>query len=570
MKLRSKIMLIALLPVFILGIGAFMLAADRTANGIYDEAYAGMEAAALAVRDIFEIGNPGSYHIDEEGSLWKGENLNITQAVEIADHIKDNTGMDVTVFWGDTRILTSIKNEDGQRLIHTKASDAVIQKVLHDGEFYFDRSTEILGTKYVVCYTPFFQEGTREPVGMVFVGKPRSNVAEIINEIRLQMLAAITAVLLITALTVTFLVNHIVNALHKSMNLLGQIADGNLTVSIEPALANRRDEVGMLGREIKQLRDKLTAIANLLHDKSHQLDLAAAALKERTSSILQLMKGLDASSQEMSKSCIVQADDAGTAGNGVTKMGNMITANNEEIQIMHEISSQIQDMSEQAMTEMTELNKDMSRVRTSINYLEHQTKLTKESADKISSATDLIQAVASQTSLLSLNASIEAARAGEFGRGFGVVASEIQKLSVQANEAVDDIKSMTGNLTENSTHTINRMEEVQTVIKEQEKTVEQTGQVFELVKSGVQQSVNHINAVISKTDEMEAVRTDMVAAVQSSAAMAQENAASIEEMMASLESAYEEIQVLSEKADELGCLSQQMKESVGIFSVQNV
>lgn len=71
-------MLIALLPVFILGIGTFMLAANRSADGIYNEAYDGMKAAALAVRDIFEVGNPGPYHMDENGQLWKGETLNIT------------------------------------------------------------------------------------------------------------------------------------------------------------------------------------------------------------------------------------------------------------------------------------------------------------------------------------------------------------------------------------------------------------------------------------------------------------------------------------------------------------
>lgn len=115
MKLRTKILLIALLPIFLLGIGTFLLAADRTANGIYDQAYAGMQAAALAVRDIFEIGNEGAYHVDENGDVRKGSSLNISQSFEIVDHIKDNTGMDVSIFWGDTRILTSIENETGQR-----------------------------------------------------------------------------------------------------------------------------------------------------------------------------------------------------------------------------------------------------------------------------------------------------------------------------------------------------------------------------------------------------------------------------------------------------------------------
>lgn len=71
MKLRTKMMMISLLPVFVLGIGILILAADRIADGIYQEAYGGMQAAALAVRDIFEVGNKGKYHLDENGDLWK-------------------------------------------------------------------------------------------------------------------------------------------------------------------------------------------------------------------------------------------------------------------------------------------------------------------------------------------------------------------------------------------------------------------------------------------------------------------------------------------------------------------
>ena len=149
MKLRTKMMMISLLPVFVLGIGILILAADRIADGIYQEAYGGMQAAALAVRDIFEVGNKGKYHLDENGDLWKGEALNITQSVEIVDHIKETTGMDVTVFWGDTRILTSIENENGERQTQTTAPKAVTQKVLEDGEYYMDRNVEILSLIHI-------------------------------------------------------------------------------------------------------------------------------------------------------------------------------------------------------------------------------------------------------------------------------------------------------------------------------------------------------------------------------------------------------------------------------------
>lgn len=568
MKLRAKMMMIGLLPIFLLGIGIYILAADRTANGIYNEAYSGMQAAALAVRDIFEVGHKGAYTLDDQGDLWKGETLNITQAVSIVDHIKDNTGLDVTIFWGDTRILTSMKDESGQRQIHTKAPEKAVKKVLQDGDYYFDRHVDILGTEYVVCYAPFYQEHTDTPIGMIFLGKPQVFVSEIIHEIRMQMMVSVIAVLLLTALTVILLVNRIVNALGKSMGLLQQIADGNLTVQVDAALLNRADEVGMLGREILQLRDKFRAIADMLHEKSTQLDLTSTVLKDHTQTILQLMKGLDESAQEMSTSCVSQAEDASAAGSSVTQMGEMIVSSNQEIQTMYQISSQIQDMSEHTMTEILELYDDMKQVRTSIAYLSKQTVRTKESADKINRASELIAAVAAQTSLLALNASIEAARAGDLGKGFGVVASEIQKLAVQSNESVSDICAMVEDLTENADHTISRMDDVQAVIQKQQQNIEKTGQIFENVRNEVQNSASHMKTVISGSTNMEEIRTDMVDTVQNSAALAQQNAASIQEVMAALETAYEEIQVLSEKTEELGELSLQMKESVHVFNVK--
>lgn len=566
MKLRTKIMMIALLPVFVLGIGIFILAADRTANGIYDEAYAGMQAASLAVRDIFEVGNHGSYHMDKNGNLWKGESLNISEAVEIVDHIKSETGMDVSIFWKDTRILTSIKNEAGERQIHTKASDAVIKKVLDQGEYYLDRNVEILGEDYIVCYAPFYQDmDTNKPVGMVFVGKPRTQVKKIINEIRLQILITILLVVLITAIFVTRLVKRIVSALEGSMRLLQKVSKGDLSIEPDRVLLKRSDEIGMLERGILELRNKLREIVNVLKEKSTQLDLEAGSLKKRSANILQVMKGLDQSAQEMSASCMIQAEDVGAAGNDVTQIGKMIGSNNVEMKRMYEISSQIQKMSEQMMEEMTELNSDMRQVRSSVDYLGQQTGKTKESVNKISRATELIAAVASQTSLLALNASIESARAGEFGRGFGVVASEIQNLSVQANDSVQDIQNMIKDLTENSGSMTQRMEETQKMIQNQEKTIQKTGNVFENVKNEIKESVMHMDVMLEKSEEMEHIRTDMVAVVQNSAALSQENAANIEEMMKAINGAYEEIQKLSGKTEELSKVSEEMKGSIGVF-----
>lgn len=569
MKLRTKILLIALLPVIALGIGIFILAADRTANGIYDQAYAGMQAASLAVRDIFEIGNEGAYHIDENGELWKGGSLNISQSTGIVDHIKENTGMDVSIFWGDTRILTSIQNPQGERQVQSHATDDVTQKVLKQGEFYFTRDIEILGTTYVACYAPFYQENTTDPVGMVFLGLPRKNVSAIINEIRLQMMIVIVVVLILTVILITGLVKRIVNALNAGMGLLQKIAEGDLTAQADAALLNRKDEIGLLGKEILLMRDRLFAIVDMLRQKSLLIDQESETLNQRSEAILLAMHDLEHAAQDMSASCNSQAENANTANSDVSTMGEMIDSNNLQVQQMQQISHTIRHVSNQTADELDDLTQKMHNVRSSIHYLEQQTNLTKESVDQISSATDLIAAIASQTSLLSLNASIESARAGELGKGFSVVASEIQKLSIQANKAVDDIRVMVDSLTENSTKAMQRMTEVRTVIASQEENIQKTGEVFETVKDNIRQSTNHIHVIIDHSDELDAVRTNMAASVQNSAAAAQENAASIQEMMASVASVYEELSLITEKTKELGGLSSEMKRSIGLFRVES-
>jgi len=84
---------------------------------------------------------------------------------------------------------------------------------------------------------------------------------------------------------------------------------------------------------------------------------------------------------------------------------------------------------------------------------------------KINTLTNAILDISNQTSLLSLNASIEAARAGESGRGFAVVAGEIGKLAKHSNDTVEEIQSVTNNITTAVNHLIDRVTQVMTFLE---------------------------------------------------------------------------------------------------------
>lgn len=150
-------------------------------------------------------------------------------------------------------------DENGDRQVGTKASKEVVQSVLVEGEPYQNRHVDILGTEYVVYYTPFYQEGTTDAVGMIFLGTPQDSVSRIINKVRIQLLVMILLGVILSVVVVYCMVNRIVVLLNRNMELLGVMSGGNLDIVVGNNILRRKDEIGELGRSIESLKEKLGA-----------------------------------------------------------------------------------------------------------------------------------------------------------------------------------------------------------------------------------------------------------------------------------------------------------------------
>ncbi len=290
-------------------------------------------------------------------------------------------------------------------------------------------------------------------------------------------------------------------------------------------------------------------------------------MKDISHNIYNIMNGINNSIQDISASSNNQAENAVNAGTNVTQMGDIIEINGKEIIKLNGTSESMKNASEKAIGEFNEMNNVIHDVRGSIYFLSEQTVLTNEAVSKISHATELITDIASQTNLLSLNASIEASRAGEHGKGFSVVASEIQQLSQQSNSAAKEIKEIVNNLSSHSSQTLNRVEETRKMIEKQEENILNAGKSFQNVRDRICETADVMAYIMDKAKQLEDIRMDTVAIVQNSAAISEENTAGIEEIAAEIENVYADIEHISAKTKKLHKLSEEMGKRIEIFSL---
>jgi methyl-accepting chemotaxis protein len=319
------------------------------------------------------------------------------------------------------------------------------------------------------------------------------------------------------------------------------------------ALGVLRGELGNVVDTIKQRSDDLVASAD-------DLNTGAA---ETASTMLQVENAVN----DIAQGAANQAEETQKANENVVVMGDMVSETNREVENLMQYSRKVQESSEYAQKILSSLDEINSNAERYIETIAEQTKTTNESAVRIGEATKMIADIATQTNLLSLNASIEAARAGEQGRGFAVVASEIQNLAEQSNASAAEIGRIIEILKNDSEAAVETMEQVRDIIREQSAQMAKTDEAFNDIKAGINESVEGINQISMKTKRLDEARIEVVDVVHDLTAIAEENAAGAEETSASVTEVSNIVNNISEKASYLRGIAEQLDDEMSIFKM---
>ena len=369
----------------------------------------------------------------------------------------------------------------------------------------------------------------------------------------------------IATIYVTF---SIVRPIMKVQGLTEKIANMDFTESdIQTKLNKRKDEIGQMSRSFGVLREKLVEVATGIRGECNALVEAADALAIGADNTANAMSQVENAVMDIARGATGQASETQTASENVYYIGDMVRDASDEVTFLTKAAKIVEDANDNAKTILTQLREISRKSDEYIDIIAKQTETTNESALKIGEATKLIADIASETNLLSLNASIEAARAGEQGRGFAVVASEIQKLADQSTASAMRIEEIINVLLKDSEEAVNTMAYVKKILGEQTVCIQSTDKAFVDIETGITEAMKGIHVIADKTKEMDKARVNVVDGVNNLTAIAEENAASTEETSASVAEVSTIISDIATQTRNLNNIAEELEAKIAVFKL---
>ena len=557
-----RLLAMSFLPMIITCIIVTSISSHTLKSAMESELKNAMRIAAVSIEETYTNLYKGDYTQSLNGAIKKGD-VEISGNYDLVDAMGKKTSFDITMMFGNMRLLTTVKNESRARANGTSTDDKVYAKV-EKGQRVFLSDFPVEDKICYVYYEPL-KNSDGSVFGAVEVAEECDKVQTTINK-QVRQLVLLSILIVVAVCAISLLSSRqTVQKMLRIKRFLDRIIEGKLDHKVHQKTLRSNDEIGDIYRSCVELQETFRKMVGGIKESSDSLKVSADELSDTAQKNTSMALKVHQSVLTISERAKDQAESTEDA------LGSVDTINVQMEQILVEVEAMAKKAEEMSRKEkeseeiIAELSLSSDDTKTSVLKATDQITLMYDAVNDIHKAVELIQSIADETDLLSINANIEAARAGEAGKGFAVVADQINKLAIQSNNSSMDIQKMLERVTQITQSMVDVMNEVCSNMDVQQEKLVMTREVYQVIADGVEQSRTNMGNIREKVVVLNASGSDISDAVGELSSSADDNAQTASDTMGVVNDMNATMQQVQSSSEELMTTAAELQETLGRF-----